>query len=101
MKITRDRLIVVALFVGMTIGSSLISSLEGQEVVLQVGDKLELEVPQRQELGRQLVINEVGEVEIPIIGAIALTGMTLQEAETVVLRKLQQLYPSVRSINLT
>lgn len=101
MKITRDRLIVVALFVGMTIGNSLISSLEGQEVILQIGDKLELEVPHRQELGRQLVIDEGGEVEIPIIGAIALNGMTLQEAETVVLRKLQQLYPSVRRINLT
>ncbi len=72
----------------------------GQDIRLTRGDRLQLVVPQRQELGRQLVINDNGEVYIPVIGAIVIQGMTMAEAEDVVFRRLREIYPSIQGIDL-
>ena len=72
-----------------------------QDVVLRPGDRVELTVPQREELDRTLIIDQQGLVNLPIIGNIAIGGMTVDEAEVVLQRALREVYPSVRSISLS
>ncbi len=74
--------------------------LEAQEIQLQIGDMLELTVPQRQELDHRMVVDDKGNVELPIVGEIRLEGMTLSEAHDIVLRRLREIYPSVREVRL-
>lgn len=75
-------------------------SLHAQEVSLRPGDRIELSVPQRSELDRTLVIDGAGRVSIPIIGEVMIGGMSVDEAEDVLLRSLREIYPSVRSISI-
>ena len=79
---------------------SLPAVLEAQEISLRPGDRIELTVPQRAELDRRLVIDEEGRVSIPIIGEIMIGGMSLDEAEDILLRSMREIYPSVRAITV-
>ncbi len=79
---------------------SLPAGLDAQEVTLRPGDRIEITVPQRSELDRRLVIDEAGRVSIPIIGEIMIGGMSLDEAEDVLLRSLREIYPSVQTISV-
>lgn len=72
----------------------------GQEVRLRKGDTLKLEVPQRVDLGRLLIVDDRGQVVLPIVGGVNVEGLTLAEANGAVLRSLQDVYPSVQSIDL-
>lgn len=76
------------------------SPLEAQEVQLKIGDLLELTVPQRRELDHRMTIDDDGNIELPIVGAIRLEGMTLREAEATILRRMREVYPSVRLVEL-
>jgi len=71
-----------------------------QDIVLRAGDRVDLTVPQRGELDRTLLIDQQGSVTIPIVGNVAIGGMTVDEAETVLLRALRDVYPSVRIVSL-
>ncbi|MBN1884675.1 MAG: SLBB domain-containing protein [Candidatus Krumholzibacteriota bacterium] len=71
------------------------------QVRLRVGDRLELVVPQRRELARSLVIAENGAVTIPIVGDVILQGLTVEQARSTILRRLQEIYPSVADVGLT
>jgi polysaccharide export outer membrane protein len=75
-------------------------ALLGQEVQLQRGDLIELIVPGRSELGLRMILDEGGNVEIPVIGTVHLEGLTLSEAQDVILRRLREVYPSVRQVRL-
>lgn len=72
-----------------------------QEIRLRVGDRLRLDVPQRREMERQLVIDETGAVQIPTLGRIVIEAMTVSEAEVTLLRRIQDIYPSIREIALS
>jgi protein involved in polysaccharide export with SLBB domain len=72
-----------------------------QEIRLRVGDRLSLGVPQRREMERQLEINETGAVNLPTIGWIIIEGMTVSEAEVTILRRIQDIYPSIGQITLS
>ncbi len=72
-----------------------------QEVILRAGDRVELTVPQREALDRTLTLDQQGLVTLPIIGKIAIGGMTVDEARNVLLRAMRDVYPSVRSISLS
>jgi protein involved in polysaccharide export with SLBB domain len=100
MKIKRCRVIAAVTCLVLVLGSAVPSYLHCQEIRLRRGDRLELAVPQRQELGRQIVINERGEAYLPIVGDIILEGMTIAEAEATVLRRLREYYPSVQRLSL-
>ena len=76
------------------------AGLGAQEVRLRTGDRIVLTVPQRSELDRRLVIDEEGRVSIPIIGEIMIGGMSLEEAEDVLLRSMREVYPSVQGISI-
>ncbi len=76
------------------------SRADAQEIVLRAGDRVNLTVPQRGELDRTLLIDQQGIVTIPIVGNVAIGGMTVGEAEIVLLRALRDIYPSVRSVSL-
>jgi len=73
---------------------------DGQEVRLQRGDMVELSVPQRAELGFGTTIDNAGNVEIPVIGTVHLEGMLIDEAENTILRRMREVYPSVREVRL-
>jgi polysaccharide export outer membrane protein len=76
------------------------TALPAQEVRLRRGDSVRLDVPQREDLGRLLTIDAKGDVSLPIVGAIRLEGLTLEEARGAVLRALQDIYPSIQSITI-
>lgn len=72
----------------------------GQEVLLQKGDILELSVLQRPELDFRTEIDDAGNIEVPVIGTVHLEGMTLDDAENTILRRMREIYPSVRQVEL-
>jgi len=76
------------------------SGLDAQEIRLRPGDRIELTVPQRSELDRRLVLDEAGNVSIPIIGQVMIGGLSIGEAETVLLRALREIYSSIQSISI-
>jgi len=88
-------------FLSILAVASLCSVLAGQEILLRRGDKIEIVVPQRQDLCRDLVINDRGAVYIPVVGGIVLDGMTLKEAEVTLLRRLRETYPSIQNITVS
>ena len=75
--------------------------LPAQEVRLRKGDSIRLEVPQREDLGRLLTVDAKGEVSLPIVGAIRVEGLNLEEARGALLRSLQDIYPSIQSIRIS
>lgn len=72
-----------------------------QDLRLRAGDELRLEVPGRDDLGRQLTVDARGQVALPLVGAVQVDGLTVEEARGALLRALQELYPSVQTVNLT
>ncbi|MGD1048837.1 MAG: SLBB domain-containing protein [Candidatus Krumholzibacteriaceae bacterium] len=71
------------------------------DVRLRKGDSIRLDVPQRDDLGRILSVDAKGEVSLPIVGAIRVEGLTLDEAKGTILRSIQEVYPSVQTITLS
>lgn len=76
------------------------AALPAQEVRLRRGDSIRLDVPLREDLGRILAVDAKGEVSLPIVGAIRVEGLTLEEARRALLRSLQDVYPSIQSITI-
>ena len=72
-----------------------------QEIRLRVGDRLKLDVPQRKEMERQMVVDGTGAVDLPTVGRIVIEGMTVSEAEATLLRRMQDFYPGIRDIELS
>ena len=73
----------------------------GQEVLLQSGDALEVRVSQRPELDFRATIDDAGNITVPVIGTIRVAGMTLDDAQDAILRRMREIYSSVRSIEIT
>ncbi len=101
MKIKNHRLFLAVFLVFLAAGLLVTSDAGAQSTRLRRGDRLELAVPQRQELGRELVIDERGQVQIPLIGDVTIAGLLLSEAEGLILGRLKDIYPSVNSVTLT
>lgn len=99
MKIKHYRKVVAAAALIFCIALGTVDT-EAQTTRLGIGDRVELSVPQRQELNRQLVISDNGSVYIPIIGDVVVEGMMLDEAQDLILRRLREVYPSVTSVQL-
>jgi len=91
------------IFAAMVCAAVLAASplLAQQDVRLREGDIIRLDVPQREDLGRLLTVDAKGEVSLPIVGAIRVDGLTIEEARGAILRSLQELYPSVQTITLS
>jgi protein involved in polysaccharide export with SLBB domain len=66
-----------------------------------VGDRVFVSVPQRPDLNRELVIEEGGVVNLPLIGKVTVAGLTIEEMERTLLSALQDYYPSVKDIEIT
>jgi polysaccharide export outer membrane protein len=77
------------------------AALSAQEVRLRRGDSIRLEVAQREDLGRLLTVDAKGDVSLPIVGAIRVEGLTLEEARGALLRSLQDVYPSIQSVTIS
>jgi protein involved in polysaccharide export with SLBB domain len=77
------------------------SATPGAEYRVGPGDHLFLSVPQRQDLNRELVIDEHGAVTLPLVGDVVLTGLTKGEIETRLLQSLREYYPSIKSVEIT
>ena len=88
-------IVLAALIIGLCGGAA------AQEVRLRRGDRLALDVPQRQELNRQLTVSESGTVLMPVLGEIPVEGILLPEAEELLLRRLREVYPSIQRIVLS
>jgi protein involved in polysaccharide export with SLBB domain len=91
MAVSNNAMFRGAAWIVLVIAMSLPTVCAGQEVRLRVGDQLRLEVPQRSEMGRRLVVGESGAVIIP----------TVRDAKVTLLRRIQDIYPSIREIELS
>jgi protein involved in polysaccharide export with SLBB domain len=76
------------------------AELLAQDVRLRPGDGIEIIVPQRSELDRRLVVDEEGRVSLPIIGDVMIGGLSVAEAEDVLLRALREIYPSIQALSV-
>lgn len=65
------------------------------------GDHIFLSVAQRQDLNRELVIDERGEVTLPLVGNVAITGLTAGEIGSRLLQALREYYPSIKAVDVT
>ncbi len=65
------------------------------------GDRVFLVVPERPDLNRELVVQANGAVNLPLIGDIAVEGLTIQEIQGKLLQALQDYYPSVTRIQVS
>ncbi len=64
------------------------------------GDHLFLSVPGRQDLNRELILNERGEVSLPLVGNVGLSGLTAGEIEVRLLQAMREYYPSVKTVEV-
>jgi polysaccharide export outer membrane protein len=62
------------------------------------GDRIFLSVPQRPDLNRELLVDENGNVTLPLIGNVQVGGLTSQDIESRLLLAVQDYYPSVEKI---
>lgn len=64
------------------------------------GDHLYLSVAQRPDLNRELVVDEKGQVTLPLVGAVLVRGLTAQEIEGRLLQSMREYYPSIKQIQV-
>jgi len=76
-------------------------STPGAEYRVGPTDHLFLAVPQRQDLNRELVVDEKGAVTLPLVGDVVVAGLTKGEIETRLLQALREYYPSIKSVEVT
>lgn len=62
------------------------------------GDAIFLAVPQRPDLNRELLVDQAGNVTLPLIGKVLVRGMTDNEIEARLLQALREYYPSVNRV---
>ena len=74
--------------------------LMSQEIRIRPQDKLELNVLEREELSRILQVDRQGNVNIPIVGNVHIAGLTIEEAQLSILRKIRDYFPDVKSVSL-
>ncbi|HEX5132897.1 MAG TPA: SLBB domain-containing protein [Candidatus Krumholzibacteria bacterium] len=72
----------------------------GPEYRVGPGDHIFMAIPQRQDLNRELVLNEDGEVTLPLVGNVAVRGLTAREMEVKLLQSLREYYPSIKSVEV-
>lgn len=65
------------------------------------GDRMFLAVPQRPDLNRELLIDAKGEITLPLVGAVAVRGLTAAEIQARLLQALREYYPSVNRIEVS
>ncbi len=94
------RIIIPVVILPFLLNMAGLQGLNGQEIILRKGDRLELKVENRRELDRQLVLDESGQVTIPVVGEIRLEGLLLEEARNLILERLRETYPSVSSLDV-
>jgi len=94
------KIVIPVVIIVLITHSAGIRALNGQEIRLRKGDRLELNVENRRELDRQLVIDESGQVTIPVVGKIELEGLLLEEARNLILERFREIYPSITSLDV-
>jgi len=71
------------------------------EYRLGMGDIIQLNVVQQPDLDRLLTIRSDGNAIIPMVGPVAISGLTLIEAEELIRQRLRLYDPSISEISLT
>ncbi|MBD3178203.1 MAG: hypothetical protein GF417_00640 [Candidatus Latescibacteria bacterium] len=98
MKLKKSLALLLAVFM---LNISISPILVSQVISLAEGDRLGLKVQQRPELDRMLLISPDGEVNIPETGPVRVEGLSLSEAENIILEKLREIYPDITAIELS
>lgn len=73
----------------------------GSEYRVGPGDHIYLSVPQRPDLNRQLAVGDDGNVNLPLVGNVAVRGLNKVEIEAKLLQSLREYYPSVNRVEIT
>ncbi len=65
------------------------------------GDRIFMSVPQRPDLNREMEVSEDGNVTLPLIGPVSVSGLTATEIEARLLQALRDYYPSIARVEVT
>ncbi len=65
------------------------------------GDVLQMVVPGRPDLDRSLVVNAAGSVEVPQVGEVRLSGLSIAEAGVMLKQRLRLIAPTLDTVELT
>lgn len=79
---------------------SIPATAQGQDGALQAGDTILLEVEGHPEMRQLLTLNDVGRVELPQIGEVYLLGLTVEEAETTLGRRMRIYDPALEDVRV-
>jgi protein involved in polysaccharide export with SLBB domain len=80
-------------------GSVLAQSGEAAETI-RPGDVLQMVVPGRPDLDRTLIVDQAGSVDIPQVGEVRLSGLTLGEAGVMLKQRLRLIAPTLDTVEL-
>lgn len=97
----KSRIFILASLVAIVAFFSLSHPVRCQDLRIRPGDRIKLEVAQRQDLNRLLEVGMNGEIVLPIIGPVKVGGLAAEEARMVILSSLRELYPSIRDLSIT
>jgi polysaccharide export outer membrane protein len=73
----------------------------GSDYRVGPGDHIYLSVPQRPDLNRQLAVGDDGNVNLPLVGNVAVRGLSKPEIEAKLLSSLREYYPSVNHVEIS
>jgi polysaccharide export outer membrane protein len=67
---------------------------------IKAGDKIYISVPQRPALDRQVTVDQDGNVELPVVGKVVASGLTVPEFQAQLNRAIQEVYPSIGEVRV-
>lgn len=95
------RVLVLLLAGGLAAGGALAQEQAAPAYRLGAGDEVQLGVQQRPDLDRELVVRPDGTVIVPLVGPIAVAGLTAGEAEHLIRERLRLFNRDIGEVSLT
>jgi len=97
----RGRVWILAVACGLAAGSAFAQGQTPPAYRLGVDDQVQLGVLQRPDLDRQLVVRPDGTVVVPLVGSVAVAGLTAGEAEHLIRERLRLFNRDIGEVSLT
>ncbi len=94
-------MLLILRFLCLAMGLSLVSPSLAQDIILEPGDEISVDVVRNPDLNRTVVVGAFGQIRLPYAGAVALEGLTLDQARDLIAAKLfEQIAVDPASVSL-
>ncbi len=68
---------------------------------IKPGDQIFVSVPQRPALNRRLKVDAEGNIDLPVVGKVSASGLTVAEFQAELVRAVGEVYPSISEVRAT